>query len=245
MKKTILSIALCFLCAIQANAADSENDEKNLNNKTMIVKKVNVNENDVEAVKTALKSVQETPIACVNWKEQFPSKPAVCFRIAHNGSHIFLQYFVKENEILAKTDKDNGPVWTDSCVEFFLSFDKDSYYNAEFSCIGKALLGCKTNGKAEHGSSNVMESIKRYASLGSQPFDKKEGNFEWSLLVIIPASAYWKSDIKNFDGVEAHANFYKCGDNLTVPHFLSWNPINTEKPNFHTPQFFGKLSFER
>lgn len=41
-----------------------------------------------------------------------------------------------------------------------------------------------------------------------------------------------------------NANFYKCGDKLQTPHFLSWNPINLEKPNFHCPEFFGTLNFE-
>jgi hypothetical protein len=45
------------------------------------------------------------------------------------------------------------------------------------------------------------------------------------------------------DGLEAGGNFYKCGDHLKVPHFLSWNPIKTEKPDFHLPAFFGKMRF--
>jgi hypothetical protein len=40
------------------------------------------------------------------------------------------------------------------------------------------------------------------------------------------------------------ANFYKCGDETPEPHFLSWNPIDLPKPNFHVPQFFGQLELE-
>ena len=43
---------------------------------------------------------------------------------------------------------------------------------------------------------------------------------------------------------EIIANFYKCGDKLQTPHFLSWNPIDLEKPNFHCPEFFGMLRFK-
>ncbi len=39
------------------------------------------------------------------------------------------------------------------------------------------------------------------------------------------------------------ANFYKCGDKLTVPHFVTWNSIGTNKPDFHQPKFFGELYF--
>ena len=43
---------------------------------------------------------------------------------------------------------------------------------------------------------------------------------------------------------EIKANFYKCGDELQTPHFLSWNPIQIEQPDFHRPDFFGTLEFE-
>jgi hypothetical protein len=39
------------------------------------------------------------------------------------------------------------------------------------------------------------------------------------------------------------ANFYKCGDGTSVPHYLSWNQVITETPDFHRPEFFGEISF--
>lgn len=202
--------------------------------------------NNPSSIIECMKDVRVNEIACVNWPGAYPSAPKVTFKIAHDGSNLFLHFFVEENEVLAKTTEDNGPVWTDSCVEFFMSFgDSPFYYNAEFSCIGKALLGYRKDRKdVEHASADVMNLIKRYPSLGSESFDKKQGDFKWNMLVVIPVSAYWRSGINSFSGIEARANFYKCGDHLTTPHFLSWNPIHTEKPNFHVPQYFGKLNFE-
>lgn len=46
------------------------------------------------------------------------------------------------------------------------------------------------------------------------------------------------------DGKTMKGNFYKCGDKLQTPHFLSWSPIGLERPMFHCPAFFGTLSFE-
>ena len=40
-------------------------------------------------------------------------------------------------------------------------------------------------------------------------------------------------------------NIYKCGDKTAHPHFLSWAPIRTEKPDFHRPEFFGTAIIER
>lgn len=203
--------------------------------------------NNPALVIESMQNIKENEIACVNWPELYPSKPKVSFKMAHNGTHLFLHYFVEENEVLAKTTEDNGEVWTDSCVEFFMSFDDSTYYyNAEFSCIGKSLLAYRSGRDgAIHADKEIMDQIKRYPSLGTQPFDKKQGDFKWNLLVVIPVSAYWKSGIETFSGVKANANFYKCGDNLTVPHYLSWNPIGTEKPNFHAPKYFGEIYFEK
>ena len=30
-------------------------------------------------------------------------------------------------------------------------------------------------------------------------------------------------------------------DKTAHPHYLSWSPIGTEKPDFHRPEFFGEL----
>ncbi|WP_165041030.1 carbohydrate-binding family 9-like protein [Dysgonomonas sp. ZJ709] len=213
----------------------------------MLVPKIRITEtNNASLITEALDAVSLNAIGSVNWESQYPYKPDVSFKIAHNGDYLFLQYFVEENEILAKTTKDNGPVWTDSCVEFFISFGESPYYyNAEFSCIGKALFGYRKDRKdSVYGDFDTMSSIKRYPSLGTDNFERKEGNFKWNLLLVMPTSVFWKDDIKSFNGVKARANLYKCGDDLSKPHFLSWNPINNENPNFHLPNFFGFLDFE-
>ncbi len=213
-----------------------------------IVEKIEVK--DIEnplLIAEQLLHIQEESISCINWKDEFPSAPQVSFKIAHNGTHLFLQYMVEEDEILAKTEEDNGPVWTDSCVEFFISLGQSAYYyNLESSCIGKILFAHRTGREdAVHATKDIMHLIKRYPSLGNKPFDKKKGNFEWNLLLVIPAEAFWQSNIKSFCGLEARANAYKCGDNLSVPHFLTWKPIENISPNFHLPRFFHDLKFEK
>lgn len=212
------------------------------------VKKIEIADiNNPVLIAERLLHIKEEPISCINWKEQFPSAPRVSFKIAHNGSHLFLQYFVEENEILAKTEEDDGPVWTDSCVEFFILFDQSPcYYNLESSCIGKVLLGYrKDKTDAFRAPREVTGLIKRYSSLGDKPFDKKKGDFEWTILLTVPTEAFWQSNIKDFSGLEARANAYKCGDNLSTPHFLTWKPIENDSPNFHLPQFFHDLKFEK
>ncbi|MDR1504281.1 MAG: hypothetical protein LBT43_17675 [Prevotella sp.] len=202
--------------------------------------------NNYTSVIEYMQEVQKNEVACVNWPELYPSRPEVGFKIAHNGTHLFLQFFVEENEILAEASEDNGPVWKDSCVEFFMSFgDSLNYYNLEVSCIGKVLLGYRENkANSEHASPALLSFIKRYPSLGTEPFGRRQGDFKWNVLIVVPVSAYWQSGLETFSGVKARGNFYKCGDNLTIPHYLSWNPVEAKMPNFHMPFYFGDIYFE-
>ncbi len=185
-------------------------------------------------------------IGCVDWKE-YPYKPKVSFRIAHTGTAILLQYNVSEESIRAEADKDNGHVWEDSCVEFFLSPSNDDfYYNFECSCIGKVLLaGGEKGGKRLAADSSVLKLVRRWSSLGSGTFSSRTGGFEWTATLVIPVEALYLNDIESLDGKRMKGNFYKCGDRLPTPHYLSWNRVRTPKPQFHSPEYFGKLKFRR
>ena len=66
----------------------------------------------------------------------------------------------------------------------------------------------------------------------------------WGLDLLIPAAALWHNPGLDFKGLHARGNFYKCGDGLKVPHYVTWAPIATEKPDYHRPEFFGELFFE-
>lgn len=192
-----------------------------------------------------MEAVPLQTVSCNNWAKEYPYAPQVSFRMAHNSKAIFIRFDVKENYTLARIRKDNDEVWTDSCVEFFLSLDESGYYNFEFTCIGKALAGFrKERPHATHGSPEIMHSIQRYSSLGSSNFEEKTGENNWSLTVAIPVSALFKHNVKQLNGLKAKANVYKCGDNLSKPHFLSWQPIDTPAPDFHVPEFFTEIEFK-
>lgn len=206
----------------------------------MIIPKINNTDFD-----KVFETLEATPIACCNWPAEYPYTPAVSFKGYHDGEHFYLHFDVDERASLARVDKDNGEVWTDSCVEFFIAPDDTGYYNFETTCIGKMLLGSrKSRTEAIHAPAEVLESVKRYPSLPVENFDEKPVG-PWSLTLAIPSTALFKHSLKSWDGITVKANLYKCGDNLSVPHFISWQPITTEKPDFHRPEFFGELTFAK
>lgn len=230
----------------------------------MIIRKISSNIQNahdiVEAMDMAQLSWQN--IAQVNW-EQFPYCPDVRFRIAYNEKALLLHYQVNENFTKAEVAEDNGAIWTDSCVECFINpggkllpkaeAEKSTdagelaeageyYYNIEANAIGKLLIGC---GKDRHdrvrADKEVRDKVLRWSSLGREPFGERPQPQPWELCLVVPFSCFFKHNIRSLDGAHIKANFYKCGDGLSVPHYLSWQPIHSEKPDFHRPEFFGEI----
>lgn len=181
-------------------------------------------------------------IACLNWPEAFPYCPEVSFDICHSGDALHLHFHVREQAVRAVCAADREHAWEDSCVEFFFAPREDGrYYNLECTCTGKLYL-CR--GAERHGREVLPEQayagIVRRPSLGSEPFGLREAPTAWDLALYIPASTF---GLETFAGLQACGNFYKCGDRLPVPHYLSWAPIGTPKPDFHRPEYFDRLIF--
>jgi hypothetical protein len=183
-------------------------------------------------------------IDTINWPN-FSYKPKLSFRIGHIDKEIWLKYYVTEKNILARETRINGEVYKDSTVEFFISVDGLNYYNFEFSCIGITHLAHGPGrGNRNFVDPEIVKKIEIESSLGNKPFEEKKGNFEWEMMIRIPLECFAFDKIKTLSGLKATANFYKCGDETSEPHYISWNPIGTENPDYHCPQYFGKVQFE-
>jgi hypothetical protein len=169
-------------------------------------------------------------------------KADVRFRIWYSGDQLFVQYLVEEKHIRAVNTAVNEPVYEDSCVEFFISLDEgEHYYNFEFNCIGTCLAG--------YGSGRNDRKLIDKALIGRIATEAKiiranDNLVKWELVVAIPFSFFGDAGLQPKRAMKYPANFYKCGDLLPEPHFLSWTPIHSAEPNFHQPQFFGSLVFE-
>lgn len=213
----------------------------------MNVKKISVANVEVSSLPELLdqEKIGFQPINTINWNA-YPYRPKVEFRIAHTNDAFLLHFQVKEDSVRAKYGEDNGSVWTDSCVEFFSIPAGDGiYYNIECNCIGTILVGAGAGrNDRERAPQEVMDKVQRWASLGRKPFVERIGECNWEVALIIPYTVFFKHNITTLDGQVVKANFYKCGDELQTPHFLSWNPIQIEKPDFHRPDFFGTLEME-
>ena len=118
---------------------------------------------DKRAVETAFGSIEPQPVACCNWPEQYPYEPEVSFRMFHTGAYLMLRFDVREQWTMARVTEDNGEVWTDSCVEFFIAPDDSGYYyNFECTCIGRLLVGFRR--EREHATHACLLYTSRKGS---------------------------------------------------------------------------------
>lgn len=184
---------------------------------------------------------QRLTIQSLNWGGQFPYHPLSTVVAAHSGTAIYLDFFVRCNYLRAVNFTNQSPVSEDSCVEFFVSPTCDNHYwNFEFNCIGAVNASHRSERKhPTRLTDEEIAQIKRFPSCGERPFCELEGLFTWNLAVVIPLSMIgveWKGK-----EIELAANFYKCASATSAPHYLSWNPIDTPAPDFHRPDFFGKV----
>ena len=191
-------------------------------------------------------NLPEHIIGCCNWPNEYPYSPKATFKMFHDGKNIYIKFNVTENDIKAAVTEDQGRTWTDPCVEFFVSPEGNlDYYNFECTCTGKLLLAWHpADAPKEPANKEVLDSVKRTPSLGTAPFALRNGEHSWSVIEVIPTTALFRSNVENLSGKEMTGNFYKCGDELPTPHFLSWKAIDWVSPSFHRPEQFGKLVFE-
>jgi hypothetical protein len=182
-----------------------------------------------------------THINSLNWAEQYPYAPLSTFTIAHSDTTLYIDFFVRCNYLRAENYENQSPVSDDSCVEFFVSPTCDNHYwNFEFNCIGTINASHRSERKnPTRLNAAELARVRRYASCGTRPFREMEGMFAWNLLVAIPLDLI---GVK-YDGnpIAMRANFYKVAAATSAPHFLSWNEVHSEKPDFHRPCDFGEL----
>lgn len=216
--------------------------------KKLMVKEIkHKGETNLEEVSSLIEAQTElNTIAILNW-DAFSYAPEVKFRIARNNNDIWLKYYVTEENILAKRTDTNSAVAKDSCVEFFFDpLGDGNYYNFEFNCIGTIHLayGPGRQNRKFVNPKLIQKYIKTASTLGDRPFAEKTGGHTWEMTVVIPAEILTYNKGISLKGLGAKSNFYKCGDETSRKHYVTWNPVKTEKPDYHRPEYFGDVVFE-
>lgn len=191
-----------------------------------------------EALRETLSTCDAQALDCVNWSE-FPYAPSVNFRMACSDKAIAVMFEVEENHIRAAAMENNGPVWEDSCVEFFIMTpDGKHYVNFEMNCVGTFLGALRTSRHdPAHFDEEKLNTARHFTSLPHEPIDSRAEGQSWWAIEVIPFELIGYKE----KPASLRANLYKCGDKCDNVHFLSWSPIGLPSPDFHCPDFFGEI----
>lgn len=185
-------------------------------------------------------------------RESSAHRPATSCKLLYDRRQIYGIFHVNDQYVRCIHTEFQSEVYKDSCVEFFVQPQAaDAYFNFEFNCGGALLASyvidpTRVDGKVRQFiplSPEDDQEIKRYSSLPQTVEPEITRPINWFLGFSIPFSVLgqYASIPVDVRGQVWRANFYKCGNETSRPHWGSWSPVH--ELNFHLPTDFGELYF--
>jgi hypothetical protein len=176
--------------------------------------------------------------------------PATEAKVRYDQENIYVIFRVKDQFVKCEVKDYNGPVYKDSCVEFFFSPDQANplnYFNVEINC-GGTILTHYVNGATKKHTLLEVEDLKKIEIAHTLPKvieNEITKPITWYIEYKIPLAVLEKyaNVSRPQSGVVWKANFFKTASTTSNPHYLTWSYVNHPKPNFHLPEYFGTLVF--
>ena len=179
------------------------------------------------------------PLSHHLWGEDYPcffeSRAGVCL-IKNKGVYVVMMS--DEPCPRAVYTKRDDPIYKDSCLEFFFQpfADDERYINFEINPNGAYLSEVGTQRYDRKFIAQITES---------EPVVKVvDTPIGWGVSLFVPEqliSDVFGKKFSTADSAYIRANFYKCGEETDYPHFSSAFFVNTPTPDFHRPEYFGKI----
>ncbi len=180
--------------------------------------------------------------------------PRTQARLLYDDHHLAAAFRVEDRYVRAVARKFQDSVCTDSCVEFFVAPAPGSaaYFNFEVNCGGTMLVyRCPSPEERQAGKERVEmtgedgAAIRMAHSLPKIVDPEIAEPTTWTIEYHIPFALFAKyfGLCPPQAGARWRANFYKCADHTSHPHWGSWAPVDTPRPNFHVPSSFQPIIF--
>ena len=198
----------------------------------------------------AWQKAAEGVIAAFTPKSTF--KPDVRFRMLYDDKGLYGMYRVADRYVRSVSDEDLQMVCFDSCVEFFVKpAVGKGYLNFEFSCGGVMLASHVLDHRRYPGgfvnchllTREQCRKVNRFSTLPRVNEPERVGDRVWRVAFFIPFTLFaeeFGQEVPRSGDVWT-ANFYKCGDRTSHPHWGMWHPLPVS--NFHMPEHFAGLRF--
>jgi len=185
--------------------------------------------------------------------ESSSHRPKTQARLLYDERGIHGLFRVQDQYVLCRRTNYGDEVWKDSCVEFFVRPSEDrGYLNFEFNCGGAFLCSYITNWERTPTGLKEFSRIPACEAAQVRVRPSARGRIDpecvtamvWTLGFFIPFGLIEKfvGSIGDPQGQIWRANFYKCVEENSHPHWAAWSPV--DELNFHLPACFGTIQFE-
>jgi hypothetical protein len=179
--------------------------------------------------------------------------PVVQAKLAYSDDAIYGIFQVNDRYVRAVAKHHHAPVSRDSCVELFFTpaaHVSMGYFNLEINCGGVTLFHFQRGrgmmpvrvSRDDMGRMNVFHTMPTIVD------PEIEQATTWAVAFRLPlrvVQEYFPTAIAPAaPGVVWRGNMYKCADETSHPHWMSWAPVTSERPDFHRPDCFGTLEFQ-
>lgn len=183
-------------------------------------------------------------LSSYHWEASEPYRPKTYANIGIVDESLVAILKCYEAEPRAVLVERDAPIYTDSCLEFFVApvENREEYFNVE--CNSKGAFLCEF-GEGKYNRALVSSLTELSPSVESFIGEDINGCY-WGVKIEITKT--FVSDLYkiNFDEItfsKVRLNFYKCGDGCNIPHYLAFSPVTTLPPGFHNPDCF--VTFKR
>jgi hypothetical protein len=184
--------------------------------------------------------------------ESSDHRPDVKAKLLYDREHICGIFRVKDQYVRSVHSRFQESVCVDSCVEFFVQPDRGpGYFNFEMNAGGNLLCYYIADATPTPAGFKAWTALKTrelaqvriYHSLPSFVEPEIQAPTTWVLEFAIPLAMLerYTGPLGKLNGHAWRANFYKCADHTSHPHWASWAPVDAL--NFHLPHCFGAIAF--
>jgi len=192
-------------------------------------------------------------------------------KIIWDNERIYFAFKCDDKHIWAEHFVHFDPVSRDDCCEAFIrpspsGSENLDYLNYEINCIGTRLLGYHARSRDLNLYWKDVSGIEIGRTINGTCNNDEDIDEGWVLEFSVPFSHFkafetrykdrrrgepagtpehidgFKAAFPPKDGQVVYVGLHRCGGKTNL-QYSQWAPSQTEKPSFHQPQDFGKVTF--
>lgn len=178
-------------------------------------------------------------IGCYKWTDG--EKPEAWAQLAYMEGYGFVcRMSCRQSEPVVSYYDNGESVYEDDAMEFFVSFGEEGYLNLEANSVGAHLNGF---GACRADRRSIFDTLPDGFLTVPMPID---GGWSVSFYLPLPELQLFFPSLTEdvlAPGFEFYGNFYKICESPSegLPHFGMWSEVGTDHPDFHRPEYFGKI----